>query len=119
MNSQQIVDIVIEALEGLKAEEIKVLDVSQVSNFTDIMIVASGRSHRQVRMLAEKIIENARQHKIKLLGAEGLEHGEWALVDLGDVIIHIMRPSTREIYQLEKLWQLEDRKPSAIEELDE
>jgi ribosome-associated protein len=92
------------ALDELKAIDIQVLDVRKLTSITDTMIIASGGSDRQVRALADKVLETARELGIPLLGIEGQQEGEWILVDLGDVILHLMHPTTRAYYQLEKLW---------------
>ena len=92
------------ALEDLKARDIKVLDVKNLTSITDNMIIASGRSNRQVRALAEKIMETAKLNQTQVLGTEGQEQGEWVLIDLGDVVVHVMQPAIRDYYQLEKLW---------------
>jgi len=105
MTPEQSRDILITALEDLKALDIKVLDVSKLTSITDLMIIASGRSNRQVRALADKVLETAKQNGIQVIGMEGQQEGEWILVDLGDIIVHVMQPSIREYYQLEKLWQ--------------
>lgn len=92
------------ALDDLKAKDIKNLDVKKLTSFTDAMIIASGRSSRHVRALADRIIEAAKENRIDILGIEGHQQGEWVLVDLGDIIVHVMQVSTRDYYQLEKLW---------------
>lgn len=92
------------ALEEVKALDIQVLDVRNLTTITDTMIIASGRSDRQVRALADKLIEKAKELGIPPLGVEGEQQGTWILVDMGDVIVHIMHPTTRAYYQLEKLW---------------
>jgi ribosome-associated protein len=75
-----------------------------MTSITDYMIVASGRSNRQVRALADKVVEATATVGVKPLGIEGQEPGEWILIDLGDVVVHTMQPATRDFYQLEKLW---------------
>ena len=93
-------------LDDAKAMDIQVIDVSGVTTITDKMIIASGRSKRQVKSLAEKVVTSAKEQGIKPLGVEG-QIGDWILVDLGDVIAHLMHPTTRAYYQLEKLWSEE------------
>ena len=88
--------------------DVQVFDVSELTTITDRMIIASGRSERQVKSLAEKVVASAKEQGIKPLGIEG-DKGDWVLVDLGDVIAHIMHPSTRAYYQLEKLWSEQSR----------
>lgn len=97
------------AMEDLKAEDVQTFDVRTLTTMTDFMIIASGRSDRQVKAIAEKVVEMAKSNKIKPLGVEGQQQAEWILIDFGDVIAHIMRPATRDYYQLEKLWSVTDR----------
>jgi ribosome-associated protein len=77
------------------------------------MIIASGRSNRQVRALADKVLETAKLHHLDTIGIEGQQQGEWVLIDLGDVVIHIMQPAIREYYQLEKLWSVKSTRATA------
>ena len=93
-----------QALDELKAENIVELDVSGIASFTDYMIFASGNSTRHVRAIADSVIEAAKAGGRPAQGIEGAEVGEWVLVDLGDVIVHIMLPEVRQYYELEKLW---------------
>ncbi|MEN8219385.1 MAG: ribosome silencing factor [Pseudomonadota bacterium] len=102
MDTEQFLTIAKNALEDKKAIDIKVLDVRKISSITDFMIVATGNTARQVIALAKHVVEKAKAHGHRPLGEEG--GSEWALVDLGDVIVHIMQPETRDFYQLEKLW---------------
>ena len=95
----------IEALENLKAERVEVLDLRGRASFTDAMIFASGNSSRHVNAIADAVIEAARERGLPVLGVEGAEVGEWILVDLGDVIVHVMQPDVRAYYDIEKLWR--------------
>ncbi len=104
MSARQLCELVVEALEDLKAKDIKVLDVRGKSSITDMMVMASGASDRQVRALADSVVEKARQSGVQPLGVEGQQAGEWIVVDLVDVVVHIMLPQVRDFYNLEKLW---------------
>ncbi len=104
INKDALIALVIDALEDLKAQEIKVLDVTNISNVTDTMIIASGTSSRQVSAIAQNVVEKAKAQGIQPLGMEGQDVGEWVLVDLVDVVVHVMQPAIRDFYQLEKLW---------------
>lgn len=101
---RKLLDLVTDALDDGKAEDIKAFDVSTLTSIADFMVVATGRSSRQVKALAERVADAARKKKVKPLGMEGEQTSEWVLVDLGDVIVHVMQPETRAFYQLEKLW---------------
>ena len=94
----------LEALDALKAENVAVLDVRGIASFTDYMIFASGNSSRHVIAIAESVIEAASNRGQPPMGVEGEDVGEWVLVDLGDVIVHVMQPDVRLYYELEKLW---------------
>ena len=104
VDSQALTHLVTGALEDRKAQRITVLDVHSMTDITDVMVIASGRSTRQVRATAEHVIERSKAAGCRPLGVEGLREGEWVLVDLSHVVLHLMTPETRETYQLEKLW---------------
>ena len=108
MQLDELKNVIVAALEELKAMDLKVLDVREVASFTDLMIVASGGSARQVKALADKVIEKCKQAGVRPLGVEGEREAEWILIDLGDVIVHIMKPETRAFYGLEKLWSVRE-----------
>ena len=96
--------LALEALEALKADNIVVLDVRAQASFTDYMIFASGSSTRHVSAIADSVVEAAKAAGDPALGVEGEDVGEWVLVDLGDVVVHVMLPDVRLYYELEKLW---------------
>ena len=104
MQSKRLCKLVVAALEERKADDIRVLDVRNLTDVTDYMIVASGRSSRQVNAIAEHVVECCKAAKMRPNGVEGDDVGEWVLVDVFDVIVHVMVPETRDFYQLEKLW---------------
>ncbi len=93
-----------DALAARKAEDCRVLDVRALTDVTDYMVIASGRSRRQVAAIAEHVVERAKAAGQAPLGVEGLAEGEWVLIDLCDVVVHVMQPETRDFYQLERLW---------------
>ena len=103
--------VVVEALEDMKAANIKVLDVRPLTDITDTMVIASGTSDRHVRSVADRVIEKAKEAGFRPFGIEGENEGEWVLVDLPDVLVHIMMPRVREFYGLEKLWDARVTKP--------
>ena len=91
-------------LEEYKAENVIKLNVKDKSSVTDTMIIASGRSTRHVKSIADNIIKKLKKIKVKPLGIEGYTKSEWVLIDFGDVLVHVMHPDAREFYSLEKLW---------------
>ena len=97
--------IVTAALEDMKAVNIKKLDVRGLTDIADTMMIASGNSDRHVRSIAERVVEKAKAAGIRPLGVEGARDAEWVLVDLQDILVHVMLPRVREFYALEKLWE--------------
>ena len=95
---------VISALEDIKAFDIVSLDVRKITSIADFMVIASASSSRQAKALANNVQEKLKQSKIDVVGIEGESEGDWVLVDLGDIIVHIMTPTTRAYYNLEELW---------------
>ena len=101
-----LTEIAIAALEDMKAVNVKVLDVRKLTDFADTMIVATGTSDRHVKSIASRLVERCQQAGHRPYGVEGEREGEWVLVDLQDLIVHVMLPRIREFYGLEKLWDL-------------
>jgi ribosome-associated protein len=98
--------VVLAALEDMKAVNVKVLDVRGLTDVADTMIVASGTSDRHVRAIAERVIERSKAVGRRPMGTEGRADSEWVLVDLQDVLVHVMLPRVREFYALEQLWEV-------------
>jgi len=99
-----LLQAVTSALEDMKAVNVKVLDVRGLTDIADTLIVASGTSDRHVRSIAEHVLDQAKRNGFRPLGSEGEREGEWVLVDLRDVVVHLMLPRVREFYGLERLW---------------
>ncbi|ADE13726.1 iojap-like protein [Nitrosococcus halophilus Nc 4] len=106
MSAVELKELVVTALEALKGRDIQVLDVRELTDVVDYMVVASGASNRQVKALANEVVERCKAAGYRPLGVEGELHGEWVLVDMGDVVAHIMLPQVRAFYNLEKLWNV-------------
>lgn len=105
MNALELKKLVLKTLKDHKAIDIKTLDVRKLTTVTDYMIVCSGTSSRHIKALGDHVIMDAKKHGCQPFGVEGEREGEWVLVDLIDVIVHIMLPAAREFYSLEKLWE--------------
>lgn len=98
--------LVIDALEDMKAKDITIMDVKPLTSVADLMIVATGTSNRHVKAIADNVRESVKKNGQKPYGIEGDDVSEWVLVDLGDIIVHVMLPDTRRFYDLEKLWSM-------------
>jgi ribosome-associated protein len=109
MNTDHLLELVVNALDDGKGNDITVVDVRGKTSITDYMVIACGTSERHVKSLAGHVAEEAKKNATLPLGVEGEEAGEWVLVDLGEIIVHVMKPQIREFYQLEKLWRGDPR----------
>ena len=105
MQADELKSIARQALEELKGVNIVEFDVRDMTSVTDFMVIASGTSDRHVKSLADAVVVASKQAGVKPLGVEGEREGEWVLVDLGDVVVHVMLPATRDFYDLERLWR--------------
>lgn len=106
MQSGDLKQVIENALEDAKAREITWMDVTGQTDITDYMVVASGTSNTHVRAVVDRVLEQATAAGFKPLGVEGREDSEWVLIDLGDVVVHVMLPKIREFYDLERLWSV-------------
>ena len=102
--SATLLDLILRSLEDDKAEDVIVIDLKGKSEMADHMVIASGRSSRQVTAIAEKLVERVKQDMGVLSKVEGKKTGDWILIDTGDVVVHVFRPEVRDFYQLEKMW---------------
>jgi ribosome-associated protein len=101
-----LAEVITAALDDMKAANVRFIDVRGVTDIADTMVVASGTSDRHVRSIADRVVERAKQAGFRPMGVEGERDGEWVLVDLQDIIVHVMLPRVREFYRLEALWDL-------------
>ena len=104
---------VVAALEELKAKDVREIDVRGKTSIADLLVIASGTSARHVKSIADEVVKFAKKAGVMPLGVEGEQEAEWVLVDLGDVIVHVMLPRIREFYGLERLWTVGDREQDA------
>ncbi len=104
LTSEELLDLILTSLEDDKAEEIVKIDLRGKSEMADYMVIASGRSTRQVAAISDHLVDMLKQEHGRLSKIEGKEAGDWVLIDTGDVIVHVFRPEVREFYQLEKMW---------------
>ena len=109
MQPEELADLVVKTLDDMKAQDIKTLDVRGKTSITDIMVIASGTSDRHVKSLADTVAFQAKQAGEPAIGTEGVNEGEWALVDLNGVVVHVMQAKVRDFYQLERLWTVGDK----------
>ena len=104
LDLQKMVDVAVNALEDVKAKDIVVLDVSKKTSLFQRMIIASGDSNRQVKALVNNVAVDLKEQGFEIISTEGTDSGEWALVDAGDVVVHVMLPAVRDYYDIEALW---------------
>ncbi|MGH8074631.1 MAG: ribosome silencing factor [Lysobacter sp.] len=112
----ELLQAVRDAVAELKAKDTVEIDVRGKSSVTDYMVIASGTSSRHVKSIADEVVRFAKKLDVMPLGVEGEREAEWVLVDLGDVVVHVMLPRVREFYALERLWTVGDEPPEGIDE---
>ena len=116
MQTEELKVLAIQALEDLKGTDITEFDVREMTSITDVMLIASGTSDRHVKSLADAVVMACKKSGVAPLGVEGEREGEWVLVDLGDVVVHVMQPRIREFYALEKLWSVTEKQREKSEQ---
>ena len=109
MKTRDLLELSLSALNEVKGRDISCLEVSELTDLTDFMVIVTGNTIRQVRALADNLIVSAKRNDVKIIGVEGYSEGDWTLVDLGDLVVHIMLPEARKFYDLEKLWAIDLR----------
>ena len=100
----RLLKIVVDAIDDMKGVDVMVIDVREMTSITDRMVITSGTSSRHVKAIADNVALEAKREGFPALGVEGAQAAEWVLIDLGDVVVHVMTPAIREFYALEKLW---------------
>ncbi len=115
MQTEQLIEKVQTLLDDMKARDLVVIDVKGKSSVTDYMVIASGTSRRHVLSMADEVLQKVKQLGVMPMGSEGQEGGDWVLVDLGDIVVHVMMPDARSFYDLERLWRhsIEEVAPTA------
>ena len=117
-NRPSLLTVAIESLEKFKAQDIIKIDLSGKTSIADFMLIASGTSSRQIRAMAENTVTMIKKNAKVSVNVEGLNQGDWVLIDSGDIIIHLFRPEVREFYNLEKMWQISSIQDTKTENLE-
>lgn len=113
MDIRKLQKLAVDALEDIKAKDIEVINTTKLTSLFDRIIVASGDSNRQVKALARSVHDKVKEAGGQVIGIEGEDGGEWVLVDLGDIVVHVMQPAVRAYYNIEELWQTMPKRASA------
>ncbi|HIA59368.1 MAG TPA: ribosome silencing factor [Gammaproteobacteria bacterium] len=113
MKSKRVSALVVDALEDMKGQSIRCIGVSKLTSITDFMVIVTGTSNTHIKALADSTVKRARESDVKIIGVEGRLQAEWVLVDLGDVVVHIMTAPVRALYNLEELWNFSLDKSAA------
>ena len=117
-NKSSLLNVAVESLKKFKAQDIVKIDLSGKTSIADFMLIASGTSSRQIRAMAENTVTMIKKNAKVSVNVEGLNQGDWVLIDSGDIIIHLFRPEVREFYNLEKMWQIDSIQDTKTENLE-
>lgn len=112
MKTKVLKELAVNTLEDMKGQDVVCLDIGKISSFADYMVVVTGTSNRHVKSLAAELKQAAKKADLPVPGVEGEDQGDWVLVDMGDVLIHVMLADTRALYDLESLWSMGNSKPA-------
>lgn len=104
MKTEPLLTLIKAALADIKAQDVVALAVTNMTSIADYIVIASGTSSRHVKSIADRVIEKVKEAGVKPLGVEGDAQADWVLVDIGDIVLHVMTPATRQLYDLERLW---------------
>jgi ribosome-associated protein len=115
MNLDELKALAINAVEDVKAFDINLVNVKGRSSVSDVLLFASGRSDRQVKSIANNVVAEAKKAGGPPIGVEGLNSGDWVLVDLGDLVVHVMLPQVREYYGIERMWDMDTKVDDSLE----
>lgn len=107
LNSKKLSQLVVEALDDMKGQSIQIIDVKKLTSITDYMVIATGRSNIHIKALSDAVVRKVKEFDQQVIGVEGRLQAEWVLVDVGDVVVHIMLAPARALYNLEDLWDFE------------
>ena len=117
-NRSSLLNVAVDSLEKFKAQDIVKIDLSGKTSIADFMLIASGTSSRQIRAMAEHTVTMIKKNIKAPVNIEGLNQGDWVLIDAGDIIIHLFRPEVREFYNLEKMWQVDSTEDASTETIE-
>ncbi len=118
MDIRKLQKIVVSALEDIKGEDIEVLNTTKLTSLFDRVVIATGTSNRQVKALARSVHDKVKEAGGEVIGVEGEDSGEWVLVDLGEIVVHVMQPTVRSFYNLEELWTAKPKRVSKAKAAD-
>lgn len=119
MDIRKLEKLVVDALEDIKGEDIEVINTTKITSLFDRVVIATGNSNRQVKALARSVHDKVKEAGGNVIGIEGEDSGEWVLVDLDDIVVHVMQPTVRAYYNLEELWQTKPKRSAAKAAPDE
>lgn len=119
LNSKKLSKLVVDALDDMKGQSIKCINVSKLTSITDYMVIVTGTSNTHLKAMSDSVVKKVKEAEIEVVGVEGRLQSEWILVDIGDVVVHLMMTPVRALYNLEELWNFESGKNTQTDENSE